>query len=177
MKKILAVSILSLATLVTITLGYVLHRMTIQELILCSEGQGGIRIPEGLCSTYLFHFRGTPNDISSLSEGAGLSFILNDPENSQKKYRIATFLIHKGLDVNDINHYGGDGFTPLHSAVVSNELPDVKYLLQMGANIELKDDHYRMTPLELGKHLQALNPKIDRSAVIDVLENAHHVNG
>ncbi|MBL1278379.1 MAG: hypothetical protein COB30_020085 [Ectothiorhodospiraceae bacterium] len=51
-------------------------QMEMEVLILCSENEGGIRIPSNLCKYYLVNYRMNEEDIKELSEGAGLDYIL-----------------------------------------------------------------------------------------------------
>ena len=157
-------------------LGLVLYSLTVMpvtELILCSSGEGGIRIPSSLCEYYMKHYRGNAKDMQDLAVG-GLDPILNGE--SKKKYEIAAFFIAKGLDVNGINHYyyrKPDDLTPLHASVLYNDVERAKFLIDHGANPNIQSKTYNdMTPLEMAKAIQSKRPNEDRSALIRFLSNA-----
>lgn len=147
-----------------------MSRMDIESLILCSTKEGGIRIPSKLCEYYMLNYRMNKRDIEELSKGAGLEYILNG-ENS-KKYEIAEIFILNGLDVNGINHYSDRDVTPLHAAVIYNDLERVKFLIRHGADMHIKSEGYGMTAIELAKELHGENGKENRSEIIQVLSDA-----
>ena len=146
---------------------YDISRMDIEELILCSANEGGIRIPNSICEYYMLNHRINKGDVAQLAEGAGLEFILNleNPE----KYKIAEIFISKGLNVNGINHYNDKYITPLHAAVLYNDLERVKFLVGQGANINIKSKGYGMTALELARHLHKEHGKENRIEIIKLL--------
>lgn len=131
---------------------YTLNDMDIEQLIMCSANEGGFRLPGELCEFYMLQYRMTDADITSLQNGAGLDYILNS--DSPKKYSVATAFIKHGLDVNGINNYGNNDITPLHGAVLLNDVDRATFLLSQGADKTLKSEGYGMTPLELAKHLR-----------------------
>lgn len=152
---------------------YDMSRMEMAHLIMCSTGQGGIRIPSGFCEYYMKQYRGDAKDMEELAIG-GLDPILNIE--SKKKYEIAKFFVAKGLDVNGINHYGDPRHvTPLHASVLYNDVERAKFLLDHGAdpNIKIQSRSYRdMTALDLAKALQQERPEEDRRELIHLLSTA-----
>lgn len=147
---------------------YDVSKMDSESLILCALDEGGILVPSELCEYYMFNYRAIKNDIEELASGAGLIFILNG-ENKEKKYKFAKFFILNGLDVNGVNHYGEDNLTPLHGAVLINDVELVNFLLKHGADINIKPPSINMTPLELARLLQENEPSVDRRKVVQAL--------
>jgi len=150
--------------------GLVWHDMSsmdIDELVLCSANEGGIKIPSRLCTHYMTNYRIDEDDIEQLSKGAGLEFILNleNPE----KYKMAEIFISRGLDVNSINHYNDKDITPLHAAVLYNDLERVRFLINQGANINIESKGYGMTALELARKLHKEHGKENRSEIVKIL--------
>lgn len=148
---------------------YVMRNMHIEELILCSANEGGIRIPGQLCQFYMRHYRMHEEDIKMLSEGGALDSILNISD-EKKAFELATLFISKGLSVNGINHYGDSGLTPLHAAVLYNDLQRAQFLIQHGADKTIKNQRHNKTPLEFAIFLQAKNPHRDWSPMIALLK-------
>lgn len=171
MKKKILFSSLALAVTATVVLvSYDMSKMDIEDLILCSVNEGGIRIPGKLCQHYMLNHRIDEKDIKKLSKGAGLDYILN--LQTPDKYEIAKVFIAKGLDINGINHYNDKDITPLHASVLYNDLERVKFLLTQGANIRIRSKGYGMTALELAKRLHDEHGKENRDEMIKVLFSA-----
>ena len=171
MKKKVLLSALPLAFTVLLALVYYdMTKMAIEDLILCSANEGGIRIPSELCRYYMLNHRIDNKDIKQLGKGAGLDYILN--LQSPDKYEIAKVFIAKGLDINGINHYNNKDITPLHASVLYNDLPRVKFLIEQGADIEIRSQGYGMTALELAKKLHNEQGKENRDEMIKVLFSA-----
>lgn len=153
---------------------YAMTEMEMTQLVLCSAGKGGTRIPSAVCEYYMKHHRGSEKDMQELAIG-GLDPILNI--DSDRKYEFAEFLISKGLDVNGVNRYGEPSHvtTPLHASVLYNDIHRAKFLLAHGAdpNIKIKSRVYNdLTALELAKAMQQRLPTEDRSELIRLLSAA-----
>ncbi len=153
---------------------YAMSEMSMLHLIMCSSGEGGTRIPSGLCEYYMKNYRGNEEDMKELAFG-GLDPILNGE--SKKKYDIAEYFIAKGLDVNGVNHYyfrEPNDYTPLHASVSYNDVERAKFLIDHGADVNIKSRSANdMTALELAKALQEKRPAEDRSALIRLLSHPH----
>lgn len=149
---------------------YAMTQMSMLHLIMCSVGEGGTRIPSRLCVYYMKNYRGNDEDMKELAFG-GLDPILNGE--SKKKYEIAEFFIAKGLDVNGVNnHYFRErhDYTPLHASVLYNDAERAKFLLDHGADVNIKSKSANnMTALELAQALQKKRPTEDRSELIRLL--------
>ncbi|PXF29768.1 hypothetical protein WH50_19165 [Pokkaliibacter plantistimulans] len=172
MKKVLWLSITAVITAFCLW-AYGLWRMDIETLTTCSVSESNIfwAYPQPLCTSYLVRFRGTKEDIGTLASGGGLDPVLNG--DSGDKYKIAEYLLSKGLSVDSKNYYGykpEEATTPLQSAVYYNDPERIEFLLQHGASKDVKDKNGR-TPLEVAKELQQRKPAIDRQRVISLLEN------
>lgn len=153
---------------------YAMAEMPMSDLVRCSAGARGIRIPGGLCDYYMKHYRGDEEDMQELAIG-GLDPILNIE--SSKKYDIAAFLIAKGLNINGVNHYSptpqSRDITPLHASVLYNDVERAKFLIDKGADLNIKSKTaYNTTPLELAKELQAKKPGEDRSEIVRLLSES-----
>ena len=94
---------------------------------------------------------------------------------SKKKYEIAEFFIAKGLDVNGVNHYyfrKPHDDTPLHASVLYNDAERAKFLIDHGADLNIKSKPLNdMTALELAQALQKKRPAEDRSELIRLLSH------
>lgn len=172
MKKIVITVILAVPLILAVSLVYLLTSQDIENLLVCSTSQSTRTWAKKICRYYLFHYRGTKDDIAELEKGPGLSFVLDDG----REY--ADFLIQKGINVNKVSPT--TGITPLFQAVVENDPKLVKYLLVKGADVNIKGYDKllprAMTPLELVDYLKLKNPNIDRSAVKTILEARKHRN-
>lgn len=149
---------------------YDMSTMPMLHLVMCSSDEGGIRIPARLCEYYMKNHRGNDEDMQELAVG-GLDVILNGE--SKKKYDIAAFFIAKGLDVNGVNHHffrKPNDYTPLHASVLYNDAERAKFLIDHGADLDIKSKSANnMTALEFAKALQKERPTEDRRELIRLL--------
>ncbi|MBI3561656.1 MAG: ankyrin repeat domain-containing protein [Gammaproteobacteria bacterium] len=153
---------------------YALTTFNLETLMIYSTHGDACRIPhcESVVEYYTLHFRGTKQDIADLEQGAGLSFVFGDSETRSK---FLNFLIEKGINVNKISPI--DGATPLHGAVLFNDPELVKFLLDHGAdpnmrkekNVNSLPEYDNLTPLELVDVMSRNKPEIDRSKVKQIL--------
>jgi hypothetical protein len=134
---------------------YMLSKMSITEIIVCTIDKDAYRIPQSICEWTLVNYRGTPEDLDDLDKNSGLSFVIEDE-------KLLRFFIAKGAPVNKRNH---QGYTPLHSAIIQNLPGSVKILVEHGADKNLKDKDGR-TPLELGK-LMKVTPPIEAMKLLE----------
>lgn len=150
---------------------YAITKQDVEELLICAD-QGGFKIPfsREICRGYLFTLRGSQEDIDFLHQGIGASFPVQGESSVAEREQVLKYLISKGLDVNHIDMHQ---LTPLHGAVLANSADEVGMLLRNGANPDLKDRKFGLTPLELALKLDRENklPE-DRRAVISLLRNA-----
>jgi len=163
--SIISIFLLGMVGLATFTL----YKMDMDELIMCSVGEGGFRLPEKVCESFMRKFRTNKVNIDSLNNGAGIDAILN-LSNNEKKYTLAEYFLSKGLDINGINHYGEANLTPIHAAILYNDFVRVEFLVKHRADLNIKDPRYNMTPLEFAKSLQENRPEVDRGKIISLLE-------
>ena len=155
--------------LVMVLMAYALSSMSMYTLVLCSVGEGGIRIPALVCETHMRLFRSSESDIEELRYG-GLDPVLNMKD--ERKYEIARFLIENGLQVDEPNQYGNEDSdaTPLHLSVLYNDPKRAGFLLDQGADPDAKSTSFDgMTPLELARHFQSTENDRDYQAIIEVL--------
>lgn len=167
-------NILSILGILTIFLGtlvgYNLHQMRIMELVLCSAGEGGFRIPPAVCESYMKQFRSDKEDLEELAR-SGIDPILN--MDSPQKYDIAAFFIGKGLDVNEA---GGeldhpDNISPLHASALYNDAERAAFLLAHGTDGGQQSKRFDgLTALELAQKLQKEHPGQNRSELIRILK-------
>ncbi len=168
-KKILFGSVGSIFLVVAGFMLYDMSKMEVKVLISCSVNEGGIRIPGSLCYYYLVNYRINEQGVKELSDGAGLDYILNGK--SPKNYELAKIFITNGLDVNGINHYDPKGATPLQAAVVYNDVPRVKFLIEQGADLHITGGE-GMTAIDLAKKLHKEESKQqNRSEIIQILSD------
>ncbi len=178
-KKTLAGIILTPFILYSGLIVYNMAVMSAEVIILCSLGEGSIRIPSKICEYYLFNLRDMKKDVEEMASKGGLSFILS-PSNPNDKYKLAEFYIDNGLDVDGVNHYGIEDMptpdlTPLHSATIDNDLPSVKFLEGHGADIYKRSKLLNeMTPLEYAREKSLKDSATDRSAIVKYLTGAEN---
>ena len=82
------------------------------------------------------------------------------------RVQIVDYLLSKGLDVNvDIQ-----GATGLHWAAWEAKPNMVRYLVEKGANKDLRDQKHKMTPAEWAKHRRSeIGPRWGHAEVIKLL--------
>jgi hypothetical protein len=168
LKVIGVVALLSLATLIGLV-SYDVSRMDTETIILCSSNEGGVLIPSKVCRYYLFNYRDIKKDVGELSDGAGLSYILNGDNDT--KYEIAEYFISNGLDVNGINNYGQYNLTPIYGAILLNDVKMAKFLMRNGADLSIDPPSIKMSALEFCKFLQEKDSSVDRSDMLKLLAN------
>jgi ankyrin repeat protein len=85
---------------------------------------------------------------------------------------VARVLIEKGHP--DVNRQSLNGYTPLHIAAVSGKTQFVQFLLDNGANRDLRDSR-NLTPAEAAAQFPAItyskdgSHPVDTSAVVNIL--------
>ncbi len=149
---------------------YDMSEMEPSEMILCSSNEGSIFIPSKLCKYYMFNHRNIKKDVETLESGMGLAFILNGKDITDK-YKLAEYYLLNGIDINGVNHYGTANLLPLHSAVLFNNIKNVRFLLKHGAATNIKPPSIDLTPLGLALALQKEQPAVDRREIIQALKN------
>jgi hypothetical protein len=146
---------------------YSLTGSGIEDIIICSSDEGEAHyIPSVLCERYLLNYRATADDVQALESNAGLSFLFGIQGDS-KRYLYLDYFLSKGVSINALSNV--DGLTPLHAAIVLNDVELVKYLLNKGANPTQVDKNYALTPLELSQKLDKARDPIKRSAITDLI--------
>ncbi|MDH3327452.1 MAG: ankyrin repeat domain-containing protein [Gammaproteobacteria bacterium] len=172
-KKILYTVIL----LVTVTIGfgaYNFKTMDIAHLTICAMDRGGV------CKSAMGLLRGDEQDVKNIQANGGLYFIfagydgatsleaVNKVEYNKRLFEISDYYLSKGVNINHLSPI--DQLTPLHSAVLFNQVEVVKYLLKNGADKTIISPKLNKTPLELAIKLQG-NGENDLSGIIDLLSN------
>jgi len=150
---------------------YAITKQDVEELLICAD-KGGFKIPfsREICRGYLFTLRGSQEEIDFLHQGIGASFAVQGESTVAEREEVLKYLISKGLDVNRIDMHQ---LTPMHGAVLANSAEEVGMLLRNGANPNLKDKKFGLTPLELAHKLDRESKfSEDRRAVISLLKNA-----
>lgn len=138
-----------------------------ESLLLCSQGKDEL-IPKSLCQSYLFNFGGRPEEIAALNNNVGIGWVIR-AENDADRTRLVSFLLEKGVGINAIDQRSG--VTALHTAVIENDLPAVRLLLENGADPSVKDRSSGKTPLEFALELEDKPTQPDRTVIIELLQN------
>jgi hypothetical protein len=149
---------------------YAIMDQEIESLLVCADS-GGFKIPfsKNICRAYLFNFRGTKLDIADLEKGVGASFVVRGESPVLEREAVLKYLLGKNLNIDNI---GMHQFSALHEAVIVNSTEEVEILLRNGADTNIKDKKYGLTPLELAVKLQGEGtPGVDRKPVITLLES------
>lgn len=149
---------------------YSLSRMQMSTLAICAEGEGGIRIPQDVCYTYLKFFRLDPEDIEALEKDGGLEVVLNGT--TERKYDIAELLIKNGLGVDVPNRYSKNHLTPLQSAVLYGDFERVKFLVEHGASIRGGNPNTGHSALQMAHQAFEDSPTPKNREILGYLELA-----
>lgn len=171
-------TVLLLAAILTALCAGALYRISSLSpaaLQMCALNVGGLNIPAQACRSYLIHWQNIDQAwLNHFYQEGGLSFVLTDDESGDyaEHLNIAEILINKGVNINKIDPMSG--YTPLHSAVLLNNLAAVDFLLQHQADMQQLDSQFHKTPLQLLQWLQHNKPEIDRSAVQQALIHAQY---
>lgn len=143
-----------------------LTKMGIDQLIVCSFDNKSSYIPNEVCHYYMVNYRISEIDINEIESGPGLDFILN--AENHEKYNLASLFIERGLDVNSVNNLVEPKLTSLQSAVLSNDLEKVEFLIQEGVDINFSAGNM-LPPLKLAEKIHKTE---DRSKIIQKLSEA-----
>jgi hypothetical protein len=140
---------------------YGISRQSMTHLMFNADMDGYIPLVQKWTRFYFWHFRGSPEDLRELEFNGGAAILLERIEGDppklmslSKRELLIKHLMTKGLDINSKEGIDGYGFTPLHSMALGRKEPEVMLLLRLGARTDIKDDRYKLTPLELAQHLQ-----------------------
>jgi hypothetical protein len=76
------------------------------------------------------------------------TLIFSDLFSNEKQLEILDFALSHGLDINAVNYFGR---TALHCAARHSNAPNVQYLCQMGASLDIRDN-FECTPLDTAIH-------------------------
>ena len=163
MKKSLFIIIpLSFLILYSITAIYSLSESNVEDVIICSTDNGTHYIPNKACELYLFNFRSSDDDIQYLESGAGLSFLFGIKDRN-KRYIYLEHFLSNGVSIDAQSNI--DGLSPLHAAILLNDLKLVEYLIGKGANTAITEKNHELTPLDFLQKLNENNNLIDRTPI------------
>jgi ankyrin repeat protein len=98
------------------------------------------------------------------------SFALNEAASKENNTAMMERLIELGADLNgfeDSPYVSFDG-TPLHRAIRSGLMENVRFLLEKGADPYFKDSPWRRTPLEEAEN----SARSEIPEIVELLENA-----
>ena len=167
MKKTLFIIIpLLFLILYSITAAYSLSESNIEDIIICSTNDDTHYIPNKGCEFYLFNFRSSKNDIQYLESGSGLAFLFGIKD-INKRYIYLEHFLSKGMSIDAQSNI--DGLTPLHSAILLNDIKLVKYLIEKGANPMQTERNHALTPLSFLQNLNKSNNFINRAPIENFL--------
>ena len=121
---------LSLFVIYSITAVYSLSESTVEDIIICGTNDDTDYIPSKVCELYLFNFRTSGSDIQYLESGAGLAFLFGIKDVNKRNIFIEYFL-SKGISIAALSNI--EGLSPLHAAILLNDLTLVEYLIDKGA--------------------------------------------
>jgi len=156
-----------------------IHKLSLADKIICSK-HNSFRLPSKfLCKFDLKYLSKVSPSLRGYDEIAtsaiGLSLPFKD-EGDDPEYAFETIKIlkDKGFDINE--HSSLNGLTPLHDAVLTKDTQTVKFLINLGADINAtvstpfnnKSKLFGMTPLELAIFLSKKGN--DMSEIIRLLK-------
>ena len=137
-----------------------------RDIIICGTNDDTHYIPNKACELYLFNFRSSGNDIQYLESGAGLAFLFGI-QDINKRYIYLEHFLSKGTSIDALSNI--DGLSPLHAAILLNDLKLDKYLIDKGANTSQTEGNYELAPLNFLQKLDKNNNLIDRTPIANVL--------
>lgn len=124
---------------------YVLNNDTLDGAVLCATGHRVFYIPELACQQYVLRFAEKRNQHERDTALVAALFSAFEgragEKGRQKAFKLASSLLKLGANINATSPY--DGYTPLHGAVLANAPDQVHYLLQMGADPDVRDQTSR----------------------------------
>lgn len=142
----------------------------VYNLVECSQGEYEIRlVPQSLCRAYLLRFRGGHDDVATINHDGSLVGLIS-PASKEYQSQLLEFLLEKGVDINGLDERAG--ISPLHTAVLDNNLEVAELLLRHGASPLLKDKKRGLTALQFALQLKGKPDQPDRTGIINLLENA-----
>lgn len=177
----IAVCACAMAALITAYVAYMGHvvmNASLQANIVYSV-HGDDLIPSIFARTYFMHSQKIVHEIKDATFPVipfTVGGIYSGKSISQHKWTFELLgrELAFGADINASQ----SGFTALHSAVLSNDPVTLKFLLEHGANSEIKSrpgpfgkPNDAVTPLELAVNLQAKYPSANYAAVIALLRD------
>lgn len=140
---------------------------------------GDVMIPNIFARTYFMHSQKIAHEIKDatfpvIPFTVGGIFSAKSISQHEYTFELLGRELALGADINATQ----SGFTALHSAVLSNDPVTLKFLLEHGANPEIKNrpgpfgkPNDAVTPLELAVSLQAKYPNANYAAVITLLRD------
>lgn len=148
--------------------GILISRLSTEELVICAAQDDAFHIPKPACRFYFDHFLSEEN-AKQLEAHAGLAYAF-EISNMADRYAIVDKLISLGVDVNGASKI--DGLTPLNAAILLNDPPLVKLLLDRGADPSHKGRPNGFNATEYIQFLERKNDGIDRGAISAILRGA-----
>lgn len=161
---LLTAGIILLAILST---GFLISRLSTEELVICAAQDDAFHIPKPACRFYLDHLL-SEKRASALAGHAGLAYAF-EITNAADRYAIVDKLISLGLNVNEPSKI--DGLTPLNAAILLNDVPLAKLLLNRGADPLNKGRPNGLTSAEYIRLLESRNAGVDRREISALLES------
>jgi len=150
---------------------YLIAKQNINDLVICANTKI-INTPfsKNLCRGYLYSVRGTKNDIKSMQQAGGISFVIGAAQTDSEKRELVKFFTTNGLNINGMDVHG---IRPLQLAVLEGSIDDVRLLIEFGANPSLGEAKISSTPLALAKQLHS-EKKLQGNgdAIVAVLRSA-----
>ncbi|WP_348946521.1 ankyrin repeat domain-containing protein [Chitinibacter sp. FCG-7] len=167
LRHLLPTGLLTLATLYLAGAAYNLHRLDIEQALVCAD-EGGLLIPAAaqVCRAYVFQLRGTADDIARLQAGAGMGFVVQGRASAQHKAELVAFFQARGLDINQPD---AQGWLPLHASILARQPDEVAILLAHGAD-PLRVNNQQQTALALAQALQQRKPDTKMQRIIALLQ-------
>lgn len=108
------------------------------------------------------------DDIMELNRAAGAAIALAFTDKQDARTLIG-HLRKRGLNLNAKDEiYTQDGYTALHHSMIANDAAGVALLLELGADLPVRDKLKR-TPLELVQWLRQRDSSSNRDAVYELL--------
>lgn len=127
--------------------------------------------PEGFCARDFDDIETRTADVDALEAAGGLVHIFEREARLEDPYGCADFYLAQGLDVDAIDPRADrEALTGLHFAIQRNDPKMLRFMIEHGADLKKRAGEKDVKPLGYAYYLALNDTRIDRNAVIGILD-------